>query len=125
MLPEQEGDGAVDLRKCRNCSEVFAARVTGGAPQRYCSEACRKQGDITRRKGPSRPGRGKRRPLPEFASSAGWALRKDIERIERIVADDRFAENKDRVAAQLSGHLQYAAEVCQDLLSRIATTTGG
>lgn len=46
-------------------------------------------------------------------------LRKDIERLERIFADDRFTQYKQQVAAQLRGHLKYAAEVCQDLLGRL------
>ncbi len=57
--------------------------------------------------------------MPSFASDAGWALRKDVERLERIFADDRFTYNKVQVAASLRGHLKYAAEVCQDLLSQL------
>jgi hypothetical protein len=64
---------------------------------------------------PQRP----RRPLPDAARDAGWNLRKDTERIERILADDRFSIYKQQVTTQLRGHLEYAAEVCQDLLSRL------
>jgi len=95
--------------KCKRCNAAVARerymkkRAEGGLPQ-----------------GPSRP----RRPLPEFTRDAGWRLRKDIERIERVFADDRFAANKQQVAAHLSGHLRYTAEVCQDLLSRLQRMTG-
>jgi len=65
-----------------------------------------------------------RRPLTEFAKDSGWSLRKDVERLERIFADDRFAANKAQVAAHLNGHLKYAAEVCQDLLSRLDHQAG-
>lgn len=65
-----------------------------------------------------------RKALPDFAREAGWALRKDIERLERIFADDRFAYNQDQVAAQLHGHLKHATEVCQDLLSRLDQIEG-
>lgn len=61
----------------------------------------------------------RRRPLPDAARDAGWELRKSVERLERIAADDRFAANKDQVAAHLRGHLNHAIEVCQDLLDRV------
>jgi hypothetical protein len=61
-----------------------------------------------------------RQPLPAFANEAGWRLRKDVERFERIFADDRLPAYKQQVAAQVRGHLQYAAEVCQDLLSQLS-----
>lgn len=60
-----------------------------------------------------------RRPLPEVADETGWRLRKDVERLERVFADDRFTINRQQVAARLHGHLLYAAEVCQDLLRQI------
>jgi hypothetical protein len=41
-----------------------------------------------------------------------------MERLERIFADDRFPVYRQQVSAHLRGHLEYAAEVCQDLLSR-------
>lgn len=63
-----------------------------------------------------------RRALPDFAKQAGWSLRKDVERLERVFADDRFAHNRQQVTATLRGHLEYAAEVCQDLLSRLSQT---
>lgn len=61
----------------------------------------------------------RRRPITDQSRDAGWELRKSVERIERIAADDRFTANKNEVAAQLRGHLQNAVEVCQDLLARI------
>ena len=61
----------------------------------------------------------KRRPLPVVAERAGWDLRKAMERVERVVADDRFDGHREQVAAHLRGHLSYAIEVCQDLLTRL------
>ena len=77
-------------------------------------------------KGGGRPPRGRasRRPLPDFANEVGWSLRQDVEKLERIFADDRFAYNKQQVAAQVRGHLTYAIQVCQDLLDRINQTPG-
>jgi hypothetical protein len=64
----------------------------------------------------------RRGPLPEAADRAGWEFRKATERIERIAADDRFAANREQVAASLRGHLSYAIEVCQDLLDGFDTS---
>jgi transposase len=63
-----------------------------------------------------------RRALSESARDAGWDLRKVVERLERIAADDRFAANKELMAPHLRSHLTTAIEVCQDLLDRITTT---
>lgn len=65
------------------------------------------------------PAKQKRRPLTDAARDAGWELRKSVERLQRIAADDRFDTNKQQVTPQLRGHLENAIEVCQDLLDRI------
>lgn len=61
----------------------------------------------------------RRKPLTDAARDAGWDLRKAVERLQRITADDRFASNKQQVAPQMRSHLENAVEVCQDLLARI------
>jgi ParB-like chromosome segregation protein Spo0J len=68
----------------------------------------------------SGPGRKSRQPLPEQAKQVAWALRKDVEKIEKVFADDRFGENKERVAAHMRGHLTYAVETLGSLLGRIS-----
>lgn len=67
---------------------------------------------------PSAP-KPQRRALTSVATEAGWDVRKAVEKIERIVEDDRFSANKEQVAVALTAHLTYAVEVCQDLLDRI------
>lgn len=62
------------------------------------------------------PAAPRRSPLPEQADRAGWEFRRAVERLERIYADDRFAANREQVAASLRGHLTYATEVMPDLL---------
>lgn len=57
----------------------------------------------------------KRRPLADAARDVGLDLRKITERIERITGDDRFAANKNEVAAHLRHHLAYAIGVLTDL----------
>jgi hypothetical protein len=60
-----------------------------------------------------------RRALPDVARDAGWDLRKQMEKLQRIADDDRFNANKEQMAPHLRSHLTYAIEVCQDLLDRI------
>lgn len=61
----------------------------------------------------------RRKPLTDVAHDAGWDLRKAVERLTRIAEDDRFASNKEQVAAHLRGHLLNAIEVCQDLVNQL------
>lgn len=116
------GDFSQNRRRCPQCNMPIASEVN---PRRvYCSIRCRDKAYERRKREKSpdanrRRGRPSRRSLPDTARDAGWAFRRDIERIERIVADDRFAQHEEQVAAQLRSHLAYAAEVCRDLLSRI------
>jgi len=65
----------------------------------------------------------KRKAITDQARSAGWNLRKAVERIERIAADDRFNAQKEKVAPEIRDHLVNAVEVCQHLIDRINNTT--
>jgi hypothetical protein len=129
---DQQNGPVVDRQACEQCGKPVPPRKSpGGGAKRFCSKACigrsfyekRRAAAADQQNGPV-VDRHKRRPLPEAATRAAWALRKDVERIERIFADDRFAQNEEQVTAQLRGHLAYAAEVCHDLLSRIPSLTG-
>ncbi|HTJ69222.1 MAG TPA: hypothetical protein VL551_16920 [Actinospica sp.] len=114
---------------CEHCGNALSPRARpGGNPKRFCSARCRYAAknhlrDTARAQAgqaqPSGPAGRKRRPLPDAASDAAWALRKDIERIERIFADDRFNANKEKVAPLLRSHLAHTAQSCQELLGRI------
>lgn len=68
---------------------------------------------------PAREPKPRRKPLTDQAKNAGWDLRKSVERLQRIAADDRFNPQKEAMAPHLRGHLTNAIEVCQDLLDRI------
>lgn len=57
----------------------------------------------------------RRSSILDDARNAGWQLRKAVERIERIVGDDRFGKNKAEVVAALQPHLDFANEVFADL----------
>lgn len=67
------------------------------------------------------PTKPRRRPIVDVASDAGWELRKATERIQRILADDRYARNSDEVARLLRGHLIYTVEACQGFVDQLPT----
>jgi len=69
------------------------------------------------------PSKQRRSSLVDTAQKAGWEFRKSIERMERIVTDDRFAANREQVADHLNDHLLYAIEVCQDLVQHMKGTS--
>ena len=68
---------------------------------------------------PKEPPKPRRRPIIDQARTVGWEVRKSVERIERILEDDRFNRNKEEVATQLRGHLQYAIEALTTALEEI------
>ena len=65
------------------------------------------------------PQKPRRRPLTDQSRTAGWDLAKSLERIERILADDRFNTHKEEVATHLRSHLTNAIDSCQGFLDRI------
>lgn len=67
-------------------------------------------------KEPSTP---RRRPLTDAAREIGLDLKNLTSRMERLLADDRFARNKDEVAPHLRHYLVEAIKVCQDLNHQI------
>lgn len=66
----------------------------------------------------------RRRPITDQARDAGWELRKAVERIERLAADDRFNAQTEKVAPHLRGHLTDAITSCQAVLDRINSQLG-
>lgn len=70
---------------------------------------------------PSEPTKRKRRPITETAHDAGWEASRNAERIERIIADDRFSRNKEEVAAKLRSHLNYAITTYTEILEQLDT----
>lgn len=61
----------------------------------------------------------RRRPLSDQAKDAGWDLRKAIERVERLTADDRYPRHADQMRTLLRGHLTYATETATRLLDQM------
>lgn len=61
----------------------------------------------------------RRRPIGDAARDAGWEIRKATERIEKLLADDRYPQNREQVTTHLRGHLLYVVESCQGLLDQL------
>lgn len=62
----------------------------------------------------------KRRPITEVATDATFDLNKVVERLERIVADDRFPQNAEQIARKNRGDLLRAAEALAGVLDRLS-----
>lgn len=133
-VPDQPGPDGVTAENteliCPVCHRPFPPAKAhgvgslGGCPRVYCSPRCRSRAATRRRLGipigdrPT-PRRSSRRPLPDAAHDAGWKLRKAVERIERIIGDDRLDANRGKVAVHLDGHLSYAADTCARMISQL------
>jgi len=89
-----------DLRVDENTGEIYD--VNGGPPAPK-----------------PEPRKLKRKPITDAAQSAGWDIRKAAERIERIVTDDRFANNKEQVTTALRGHLLFVADAVAAALDQM------
>lgn len=68
---------------------------------------------------PTEPPKPKRRPLTDQSNEAGWELAKSVERIERILADDRFPANREVVTNHLKQHLANSITQLTALLNTL------
>lgn len=67
----------------------------------------------------TRKANSRRPPLPDAAAMAGWDIRKAVERIERIVVDDRLSVHRPAVVKSLRPHLLYVVETCTALIEQL------
>lgn len=72
---------------------------------------------------PSRPTTPKRRPLVDQIRDATHDLVKATERVERLLADDRYPRNAEQVASFTRGDLLRAAESLHRALDRVASAS--
>lgn len=110
------------IRSNSERSDVYT--LADATPEEFDAaiERARAEGNLSRAnvvRKVAKPTADRRKPLTDSARNAGWDLRKAVERLQRIAADDRFAANKEQMAPHLRSHLENAVEVCQDLLARI------
>lgn len=61
----------------------------------------------------------KRRPLTDQSSEAGWELAKSVEKVERIITDDRFPANRAQVTNHLKQHLINSIQTLETLLNTL------
>ncbi len=60
------------------------------------------------------PRAARRSPLPDAYSRATWELRKAVERLERLHADDRFLTNREKIAqVELGQVVSYSARLAE------------
>lgn len=61
----------------------------------------------------------KRRPLTDQSNEAGWELAKAVEKVERIITDDRLPANRDVVTSHLKQHLVNSIDKLTILLNTL------
>lgn len=60
-----------------------------------------------------------RRPLTEQARDAGWDIRKNAERIDRLMSDDRYSRNADALATLLRPDLEHVHTIITRALTNL------
>lgn len=76
-------------------------------------------GKTYRRPDPTPPTKPKRRPLPDVAHDAAAAITDAIDRMERVLSDDRLPQNREQVARLTRNHLLKAIETLQRLAEKL------
>jgi hypothetical protein len=61
----------------------------------------------------------KRRPLTDQSNDAGWELARAVEKIERIITDDRMSANREVVSNHLKQHLINSIDKLTILLNTL------
>lgn len=67
------------------------------------------------------PAAPRRRPLPDAFFEAVYDLGRKVERLRRLVEDDRFPQNREQVARKHANDLSQSADVLADVLRNITT----
>lgn len=68
---------------------------------------------------PSDPAAPKRKPLTDQFFTAAYDLARNVERVERLVEDDRFPRNKNQVASKHRSDLIRTAETLTRVISKL------
>lgn len=61
----------------------------------------------------------KRRPITDQAADAGWDLARAVEKIERIITDDRLPANREVVTSHIKQHLVNSIDKLTTLLNTL------
>lgn len=67
------------------------------------------------------PAAPRRRPLPDAFFEAVYDLGRKVDRLRRLVEDDRFPQNREQVARKHANDLSQTADVLADVLRNITT----
>lgn len=65
------------------------------------------------------PRRENRRAITDAANSAAWDVRRAVEKLERVRADDRLTRNRDEILRLVAANLTHTIEACQGFLDAL------
>jgi hypothetical protein len=68
---------------------------------------------------PRQPRKPRREPITNTACERAHDLRNAMERVERVVADDRFPKNRDQITSALRGELTDIVDTGTRLLEQL------
>jgi hypothetical protein len=74
---------------------------------------------------PKEPRKPRREPITNTARGAAHDLRNAIERVERVIADDRFPKNRDQITSALHGELMDIVDTGTRLLKQLERSVEG
>lgn len=102
----------------------FVEKVNSGAdPRRAASRADRARDippePVAEPVVADEPSRQRRRPIADAANDIGWDMRKQAEKLSRLLDDDRLPKNEEQVALALRGHLLFVAETVATALNKL------
>lgn len=109
-MPEHQFFEAVDAATDEQFEQALASAKAQGDASRT---------NVAANLPPAEPQAPRRRPLPDSFFEAAYDLQKNIERLERLVNDDRFQPNKEQVARNHASDLKRASGTLTWILNRL------
>ncbi len=103
-----------DVKRSHEAGASLPDRITRSDGRPYPSSSAPRPDEAARRP-------ISRKPLSSAFFKAATDLVKTVERLERLVADDRFPQNAEQVAAKHRSDLTRAAETLARVLDRLPT----
>lgn len=110
-VPREPAPEFVDTRT----GEIHEGRVSNETPTAVTGM----DGKQYSRPAPAEPPKPRRRPLTDAFFDAAYDLQKDVERIQRLVEDDRFPQNKEQIALKHKNDLLQTADALAGALRHI------
>lgn len=107
---EPDTETVVDL----DTGDVLSERSITGMDGKTYRTPVRPANDPTNPAGAGTPKR--RRAITDQAAEIGWEVRKEADKLLKLLEDDRFTRNKEEVTAHLRGHLEHMMTACNAVL---------